>query len=211
MIQIAFNEKKLKKIFLNFIVFFCLTIILGGLVLVVILNLFPSATLSNGTLVYDGFLPIGIFALFVTIFFKLIFDSFKAIKKRGVNAKFEYKVKLSHLDKEIFLQGFLDSGNLLVDKQSLKPISIICFSAFKKLLNLSNQDFLLGKYKLNNSRLVYVDTIISKDKILVFEADLKIDVEGKIKIKQNALIGLSCRNFKNFFNCEVLLNSQILE
>lgn len=211
MVLIAFKNKSVKQFFLNFIVFFSLTGVFGGFVLVIVLNLYKGASLNNGILIYEGFIPIGLFALVLSIFVKFVFDGFKTAKKRLIKNGFEFQVNVILNQNEIKVKGYLDSGNMLVDKQTQKPVNIISFSAFKKLLKISNEEFLLGKYKLKNPRFINGSTIFENSKILVFEVDnLIVNFNGKKTANQNALLGLSMKNLNNAFGCEMLLNSQIL-
>ena len=105
-----------------------------------------------------------------------------------------YKVDI-YTDKGILkLNGFLDTGNKLVDPYNGKPIIII--------------NSILWKEPIDKFLLVPVNTISESSMLKVIKVK-KIDIKG-IGIKQNVLVGLADKKIK-MEGIDCILNSKLLE
>ncbi len=124
---------------------------------------------------------------------------------------FSYKVKLVCNGKVIEEEGFLDSGNLLVDPISQKPIVLISFEVFSKFYE--GIDYISAALKnidinrLHNGHYVNINSVASGGKILVFTA---ARLEFDNKQFDNISLGLSFSGFDKALGRKILLNSQLI-
>lgn len=145
----------------------------------------------------------GLIVLAVFVSLKFVFDVWKKIRQRqGIKEK-SCNLTIRLKDINIKINAYIDTGNLLCYKQ--KPVIIISYSTFKKLLNISDNDFLTGKYSLQNSDYVTTQTANGKNRMLVFEAD-DISLMDKPK-RLDCVLGLSLNNFESKFGCNALIGS----
>lgn len=119
MIIISFNYKNIKYFFKNYIYFYLIGIIIGG-----IITFFNNQFLINEGLLfinknnYNLILGIVISIIGIKIYVKNISDL-------KLNYNKYYKVKLYYKNKEIIINAFLDTGNKLKDPYSFKPIILV--------------------------------------------------------------------------------------
>jgi len=202
MVLVAFKNKGVKDFLLSFFCFLFLTAVCGGLCFALVLALYPNSLIENGSLLYKG-LPMGLIVLAVFVLLKFVFDVWKKIRQRqGIKEK-SCNLTIRLKDINIKINAYIDTGNLLCYKQ--KPVIIISYSTFKKLLNISDNDFLTGKYSLQNSDYVTTQTANGKNRMLVFEAD-DISLVDKPK-RLDCVLGLSLNNFESKFGCNALIGS----
>lgn len=205
MIILAFNFKSIKDFFKLFFVFVTFTGMMGGICFMISFALKPATEFMGGNLIYDG-MPMGAILLIIFIFSKLVIDFIKFFENKQKLAKFKYKTTIITSNKSFEFTGFMDSGNLLVDPLTLKPVIIIGIGAFKEIFNLKSQDIISGNYKINNSRWIDITSATKSSKMLVFEVDeVEIYFQEKMQIK-NAILGVALKNFKQQFNSDLLLN-----
>ncbi len=210
MICTSFKINSFKKFFLLYFLFLILTGIMGGICFGVLFSLYPNFTIENGVFSYDG--AIGIFVIFIIVLSKFVFDLLKYIKRKTQEQNYIFKISIFYNLKKIITNAFLDTGNILIDKISGKPVILISFKTFKKIFEINTSDFLLGKYKIENSRYIDVKTATNSGKILVFEIEkIKIQNLNQEKTITNAVLGLSLQNFNKQFGCDVLLNALVFE
>lgn len=126
------------------------------------------------------------------------------LSKRRMVQKVCCDVTIEVDEKKISCKGFLDTGNLLVDPLTERPVSIIGLKLFKEIFgenclmklltkNVDAKNFKLGHY-------ISLDTVAKSEEVLAFEID-KISIDGKENEK--AILALS---FKNFPSYEMILN-----
>ncbi len=202
MVLIAFKNKGVKDFLLSFFCFLFLTAICGGLCFALVLALYPNSLMEKGSLLYKG-LPMGIILLAVFILLKFAFDVWKKVRQKQDIKDKSCILTISLKDINIKISAYIDTGNLLCYKQ--KPVIIISYPTFKKLLNISDNDFLAGKYYLQNYDYITTQTANGLNKMLVFEAD-KINLVDKSK-QLDCVLGLSLNNFEAKFGCNALIGS----
>lgn len=202
MVFIAFKNKGVKDVFLSFFCFLFLTAVCGGLCFALVLALYPNSLVENGSLLYKG-LPLGLILLAVFILLKFVFDVWKKIRQKQDIKEKSCNLTISLKDINIKISAYIDTGNLLCYKQ--KPVIIISYLTFKKLLNISDNDFLTGKYYLENFDYITTQTANGANRMLIFQAD-KISLLDKPK-QLDCVLGLSLNNFEAKFGCNALIGS----
>ncbi len=130
----------------------------------------------------------------------------KFLSKRKLVQNFCYDVELEVGGKRLGCKGFLDTGNLLVDPLTSRPVSIIGLKLFGKIfgeddmLDLLTKKVDVSKFKLGHY--IQLDTVGKGGKVLAFEID-KMLVQGK-EVVDCPILALSLKNFSSY---EMILNS----
>lgn len=202
---------------------FILKIFLGVLLVCLTFkfNKFLSFLKIYVTFLFATFLYGGVCACFVETFGQLhtliilaivvatycIFEwLLKYINKRKTIENFCYDVLLENGDKVLNCKGFLDTGNMLVDPLTKKPVCLVGLKLFEELgFEIDFKDLLTKNFdlkKLSLGHYICLDTVGQGNKVLAFEVD-KILVKGKEEVKKPMLA--VC--LKNFSNYEIILNN----
>ena len=202
---------------------FILKIFLGVLLVCLTFkfNKFLSFLKIYVTFLFATFLYGGVCACFVETFGQLhtliilaivavtycIFEwLLKYINKRKTIENFCYDVLLENGDKVLNCKGFLDTGNMLVDPLTKKPVCLVGLKLFEELgFEIDFKDLLTKNFdlkKLSLGHYICLDTVGQGNKVLAFEVD-KISVKGKEEVKKPMLA--VC--LKNFSNYEIILNN----
>jgi len=115
----------------------------------------------------------------------------------------------------VYAKAFLDTGNMLVDNETGKPIIMVNYNIFESLCdNINPTDLILGKLEnmpLKNCK--YMNTMGANGKsgkILLFEADeLKIFLDKSVNIIPSAMLGLALIKYRDVLEYSVLLNPSL--
>lgn len=130
------------------------------------------------------------------------------LKRKRMLQNFCYDIQINHKDKKVICKAFLDSGNLLVDPNTNKPVSLVNFKIFSKLFgdSVKLEELIVGRWKPCGTNAYYIpfNTLNCEAKILVFEVD-EIKIDGKLE--RNVEFGLSLKNFTDAFGSDVILNN----
>lgn len=130
----------------------------------------------------------------------------KFLSRRKQVQNFCYDVELEVSGRRLNCKGFLDTGNLLRDPLTSRPVSIIGLKLFTQIfgedsmLELLTKKVDVSKFKLGHY--ISLDTVGKSDKVLAFEID-KMFVEGR-EVADCPILALS---FKDFPSYEMILNS----
>ncbi len=206
---------KFKEYILYYLTFLFITFLYGGACLFILMYFDKNFKINNFT-TYS--LPLGVIVLiafFIMIVIKNIFKNFYNRKK--IN-NYVYKIVIENNAEKDELLGFLDSGNTLVDSLTGKPITVVNYSSLKNVLkDISITDIILNKEtKLNkffkNVHIIETTSIgNNKNKILIIEVEkLEIYLDNSVNIINNAIIGLTLKNFINDLGYNALLNSKLI-
>ncbi len=200
MCLISAKTDSLKKHLVNFLFFILYTFLLGG----TILALFYFAGVDYNlyfTLNYNSFMPIGITILIVYVLYLLLT---KLIKQAlSVKTAYPYLRKCAVVvnGKKFFVNGYIDSGNLLFESNFNLPIIV----ASK---NLSNKLF-ESDLKVKNQGIVKFKTAGSNGEMQIFIVDKLLIYNGvSVSTVKNVLIGKSSQNFYGG-ECDLLLHPSL--
>lgn len=200
-VSISFQLNSIKNFFSKYSVFLGMTFLFGG-----------GCYAISSTF---GSLPLVIVVLICTIIF--VVCKLLLLQKNRQNAidNFSFKVIIKSNGKQIEEEGFLDSGNLLYDPVTKKPVILITFDVFSKLYeNINYLSAFLKKIDLSNfsnGHYIKINTVASGTQILVFSAN-EVKLEGKAfsRTYENFMLGLSFSGFEKAFGKKVLLHSEMV-
>lgn len=198
-VSISFSFKRLKKFVFIYASFLGSTFLFGGGCY--------AATQGFGQLPLIAAGLVG-FAIYICAGSVL-----KARNKRRVIENFSFKVRLSIDGKQVEEEGFLDSGNVLYDPVTGKPIVLITYDIFSKFFH---EDYLnaymkkIDASKFKCGHYVKINTVASGTSILVFDAD-KLEVLGaQARTYNDISLGLSFSGFDNSLGRKILLHSELV-
>ncbi len=106
-------------------------------------------------------------------------------------------------------KAFLDSGNLLFDPLTDKPVNLVNYRVFNNLFGkqITLEDVIKRTDKVKRLKMAHYirfSTLNNSDSILVFQIDkLKI---GE-RVEKDAVFGLSLKNFNSAFGSDVILHN----
>lgn len=133
-------------------------------------------------------------------------------QRREIIDKFTYSVLLKNKGEEVICEGFLDSGNMLYDTISKKPIMLVDFDIFHKLYsNISYFNVLSKTFDENlvkNGHYIKVNSLSVGASMLVFSIDEV--VVGENRRVKDPMLGLSLSGFEKSFGRSVLLHSELV-
>ncbi|MBO5395123.1 MAG: sigma-E processing peptidase SpoIIGA [Clostridia bacterium] len=136
----------------------------------------------------------------------------KSVEKANKIAQFTYKLKIVDGKKVLEEEGYLDSGNVLCDSVTKKPIILITYDVFHKLYD--DVSFIAAVTKsydfksFKNGHFEKINSVGGGNQILVFSVDeLCIDEEKSFK---DVMLGLSFSGFEKSFGKSILLNSALI-
>ncbi|MBQ8909265.1 MAG: sigma-E processing peptidase SpoIIGA [Clostridia bacterium] len=137
---------------------------------------------------------------------------YKSIDRANKIKQFTYSLKIVDGGKEVVEEGYLDSGNVLTDNITKKPIILVNFDVFHKLYDKVNYICALTKSydfkSFKNGHFVPINSVGGQGKMLVFSVD-EVQV-GDDKYFKDVILGLSFSGFEKSFGKRVLLNSEMI-
>lgn len=133
----AFGKQTTKNIIKNTCIFFLVNFALGGGITAICntLNIWKNSRniMINGTVdVLYGDLPFGLLIILALLCGIFSFLSGKIIRKKATAKECEIKVTLNK--QSVTLKGLIDSGNLLKEPISGKPVIIATFNSLRKII-----------------------------------------------------------------------------
>ena len=112
-------------------------------------------------------------------------------------------------DKVIKEEGYLDSGNVLYDTITKKPIVLVTYDVFHKfyedvsLMSLITKD--VSSCSIKNGHYIKINSVGKGTIILIFTVD-QLKVEGDERMYKNVALGVSFSGFEKSFGKNVLLH-----
>lgn len=190
---ISFKYENFKKFSINYAIILLSTFCLGGVCqalqsAVGTFPLFIVALLGGGL-----FISMGIVA--------------KVLRHHNNLKKFTYSLILKDGGKVVKEEGYLDSGNVLYDSITNKPIILVTFDVFKKFYE--NIDYINARLQkinyssIKNAHYIKINGIGKGTSILVFTID---ELMLEDKYFKNVSLGLSFSGFEKSFGKNVLLH-----
>ena len=143
---------------------------------------------------------IAIFAIIISYVFE------KVVSKLGFkikNGNFIYQIGLSLNKKQVYINAFLDSGNLLT--YNGQPVVIVDLKTYLKLTGMDILSFYLSKGESIN-----LHSMAGQKKLRVFMIDkISIKINGKVKWLDNQYIAVNDIAFKST-NYQALITPQMI-
>lgn len=178
MVLITFRFNDIKTLFYNFLYLMILSVLLGGSLYLINIEVGYNHV---GMLFFENGKSLNIFILLlISIFLILIYK--KSERKKDKISKNNYVVTLKIENKELILNGFLDTGNALKDPYFKKPICIINEGLIKNLTpyiyipyETIGDSGIMKCYKIPEVKIENIGTLTN---ILVAESPNKIKLSG---------------------------------
>lgn len=146
MVYIAFNPKNMKGMIKELIIFYLVSFTLGGCAFALLYLVKPQEIfMKNG--VYIGTYPIKIALLGGLVGFVIVYTAFRSIKNKMSKSELLYNISIKINEKELTTKVILDTGNMLKDPISQRPVVLIERDVLTKVLPnelLKNLDCILG-------------------------------------------------------------------
>ena len=137
---------------------------------------------------------------------------FKGVEKTNRIRQFTYSLKIVDEGREIVEEGYLDSGNVLKDNITNKPIILVNFDVFHKLYEKVNYISAVTKSydfkSFKSGHFVPINSVGGSGKMLVFSVD-ELHI-GDDKSFKDVMLGLSFSGFEKSFGKRVLLNCEMI-
>ena len=193
---ISFRFKKIKKFLQIFCTYFAAAFLYGG-----------ACYFFEGLFGIRSLLAI--LCVIVVMFFMIKFVAKLHARKKAVD-NFCFDVEIEASGNKGKWRAFLDSGNMLFDPITDKPVSLINFRVFSALFKeVDLEDILRHTDKLKNlkhAHYINFNTLGSDNKILVFQVD-KLCLEGQVLEKPT--LGLCLKNFDDAFGSDIILHNNM--
>jgi stage II sporulation protein GA (sporulation sigma-E factor processing peptidase) len=194
---LSFNFSSIKDFFQISCIFILTTFSFGG-ASIAIENVFGKISLF---IILFG-------ALFMFFLCKLVI---KFQQRKNRIKDFSYVVKIKDNGKEIEEEGFLDSGNMLYDNITKKPVILISYDVFKKLYSQISMTKLLtksiDKSSIKNGHYIRINSIGNNTSLLIFTID---QLEVNNICHEDVMVGLSFSGFEKSFGKNILLHSELV-
>ncbi len=190
-----------KKLIITFFFLLLYTFLSGGM----IIGLFYLAGIDFSIYFsanYNSLMPVGISVLFVYLFTKLtLYLITNLLKSRDIKPFIRTCVILIN-GKRYKVNGYIDSGNRLFDKNGL-PIIVASKTLFQKL----NE----GEDKLVEKSSIKINTVNGESVIKVYAVDKLLIYNGELKnIINNVMIAKSDFDFEKGEEYDLLLNPSLI-
>ena len=132
-------------------------------------------------------------------------------KKKNIQ-NFVYDVVIKNDGKIVKTQGYLDTGNVLVDPKDNRPVALMGFKIFEKLCkDFSVSNFLTKSTNgLKNGHYINVKTATGENSILVFDVDFLEIKNSKEKVCINNPVFALSKVKITGFDCDVILNANYI-
>lgn len=190
MVLVTFSYKNLKYFFNNLLYLYLSSIILGGGIYLLDIQLNYK---NQGLMFIDSGFGVNMIVLIIISPF-IIYSYIKSMKKMRNNYSNFYKVDLYYRDKVYKFDAFLDTGNRLYDPYKKRPIVIINTDKIK----INYEDAMLVPYITASGSSVLKCVIVEKlvidnnhevKDVLVGISKEKFQIEGINMLLHNDLIG----------------------
>ena len=189
----SFKYTNFKKFLTDYLIILLSTFCLGGTCL----------ALQNAV----GSYPLYIVALVGGGLFILLAIITRFVRHNNNLKNFTFKLTLKDGDKVVEEEGYLDSGNVLYDNLTNKPIVLVNFEVFQKFYSdVSYFNARLQKINfssIKNAHYIKINGIGKGTSMLVFTVD-ELMIEDKYF--KNVSLGLSFSGFEKSFGKNILLH-----
>ena len=185
MVIVSFDYKNIKYTIKNLSYLYMNSIILGGFLYLLKIEFSYQ---NKGIVFYNNGLSIN-FIFLIILSPIIIYIYIKQAKELKTNYSLYYKVNIYYENKTYKLNGYLDTGNKLIDPITQKPIIILNKKIIKRI----------DKYRFIPFQTIEGNSVIKC---------IKVDMEINNKLKKNVLAGL--KNIK-MEGIDCILNQLVVE
>lgn len=211
-IIVAFGIKKIKPLFKQILVFYCVTFIYGGIMFALWYILKPNGMVINNGIVYLNISPLILIGL--SIFAYIVMTLFSKVYKTSAQLVTQ-EIDILYGNKKITVTAMVDSGNFLKDSITDSEIIIVQKDVgeylFGEINVLNNINFYSENKKINNFRIIPFKTVSGNGIMPAFKCD-KVIIKKKdgVVFKNHILIGVIDRKISDDYSA-IVSPSFILE
>ena len=225
MVYIAFNPKNMKGMIKELIIFYLVSFTLGGCAFALLYLVKPQEIfMKNG--VYIGTYPIKIALLGGLVGFVIVYTAFRSIKNKMSKSELLYNISIKINEKELTTKVILDTGNMLKDPISQRPVVLIERDVLTKVLPnelLKNLDCILGGDLKNQNGIseeyrtrlrIIPFTSVGKENgmILGIKTDeVKVFTDVEEIVKKHVVVGIHSGKFSRNNKYFGLIGLELLE
>ncbi len=194
----CFKYVNFKRYLERFVLMAMLTFLFGGC----------SLAIEN----FFGQISLFVVAVVSTVTFAVTKAVIRFRARQNAIEKFTYSVVLKDKGEKIALSGFLDSGNMLYDTITKKPIMLVDFEVFHKLyadipyFKVLTKTF--DERKVKNGHYIKVNSLSAGASMFVFSVEEA--VVGESRMVKEPMLGLSLSGFEKSFGRNILLHSELV-
>lgn len=225
LVKISYNSKKIKNVINEGGVFFLNSFIYSGSALAFVHFFRPKVLYIVNGIIIGGEYIFEILFVSAIISFVLIKMSTKIlnIKQKFCKQNMLCSLSIQNNGLNVVLKAFIDTGNLLTDPYSKKPIIIVEFEKIKhiftnKTIEIFNyywkggEENEISSYDTNIKLIPYVSVGNNNGVLLVYKVDhALVEYNDKEYIVNDALIGLSREKLTNNNKYSALIGIETLE
>lgn len=210
--SVVFYDRKKIVLWKMAVTFVLTTYFAGGLVMGLLLATDRTGIFTGGG-IYTGDMKAGMLAIFITVATMTMKKIITIIEGKKFYEEHNYDVKIKYDSKIIETKGFVDTGNMLSDPVSKRPVIIASEELWGKL---TNAESVINASDDEMCRMVLIPykTIKEKGVLEAIRVDYIYINDGVIK---NCLIAKSSRDFKMIdvrrtaSCCELLLPASLIQ
>lgn len=202
----SFGIKDMSGFFKQTFYFYLINFMFGGIVMLMYMTFKPSFMLFNNAYFYIDFSLVSL-VIFTLIAYAAI-SAFRFFLDKSSGRKGSYKVIIRKNNSIATVEAIADTGNVLVDVFTGKPVIICGKNELKCLDERYAMDFNLADYvSCKGCRIIPYSTIDNCGLIQVFAPDEIIikNMESNRSVKVDALIGINPKDTPAIFNPGLLV------
>ncbi len=167
---------------------------------------------------YSTEFPVGIVILMVALYVAIVVSIAKYLGRKRNISSYVKSVTLKIGDKLLNINGFVDTGNNLIDPKSGLPVVILSLSCLERFFTSTEiENLMISANKTKNStfkgvRILKYGTVGGDERqMIVFEADGLCINDQTCEYKTNKfLVGVTYKKFNDAIKYDMLLNPSIL-
>ena len=204
------NKQQLKRLMRFYLTFLMFTFVMGGVCFAFIYVL--AGEVSGTTYSLD--VPVGLLLLIVVLWTRYVLKLIKAIQKRHTQTYYIYEINLTLRKKNIKINAYFDTGNLLVDVSTSKPIIIVNFA---KVIDDFNNDEIRAVLTGNTSKLDFDDVhfeefkaMSTSGKMIVLKPKSVVINELNKDLTKEVMVALSVKPLTKEGGFDALIGPKVL-
>ena len=210
MVLCVLRKYQLKHWLRFYLAFLMFTFVMGGICFGVVFLL--SGHTIGTTYTLD--VPVGLILGITLIWSRYVSKLINAVHKRHKLTMYNYEIILTLKSKKIKLNAYFDTGNLLVDSNTTKPIVIVSLAKVIDELDTDEIRAVLtgNTYKLNLDEVHFEEfkAMSTTGKMLVFKAKSVFLGELNKDLTESVLIALSVKPLSQQGNFDALIGPKVL-
>ena len=202
-----FDIKHLMRFYICFLMF---TFVMGGVCYGIIYSLTGSASLTD----YALDIPVGVILIVVVVWARYLQKLINLIHKRNKLTLYLYELDLVLRKKKYKINAYFDTGNLMVDRDTKKPIVIISLA---KVIDEFDINEVMGILSGNIESVMLEDAHIEEfkamsvsGKMVVFKPKMFNVIETKTDLSEKVLVALSIKPLTKEGKFDALIGPKVL-